>query len=144
MMTTRGMGGRSRLPYVLQGISSQVCLGLGNVGSWGTSAELQEESTGVTKKPGVRCFDRIVMEPNLSLRVVRPMVAFWGQIFDERLSNVFRFDDREFLTRIKLVLGEEYLKAQFKYRSNVDIASMFTTWCFELVGGVEGEMASHE
>ncbi|GLJ18847.1 hypothetical protein SUGI_0336600 [Cryptomeria japonica] len=60
------------------------------------------------------------------------MVAFWGQISDERLSNVFRFEDHNFLTRIKIVLGEEYLKAQFKYQTNVDIATMFTAWCFEL------------
>ncbi|GLJ05918.1 hypothetical protein SUGI_0028200 [Cryptomeria japonica] len=62
----------------------------------------------------------------------KPMVAFWGSISNERLSNIYRFDDRDFLMRIKIILGEEYLKASFKYRCNVDVASMFTVWCFKL------------
>ncbi|GLJ09929.1 hypothetical protein SUGI_0118470 [Cryptomeria japonica] len=49
-----------------------------------------------------------------------------------RVSNIFQFEERDFLTRVKIILGEEYLNATFKYRSNIDVASMFTMWCFEL------------
>ncbi|GLJ30497.1 hypothetical protein SUGI_0603540 [Cryptomeria japonica] len=66
------------------------------------------------------------MEPNFSLKATRPMVAFWGAISDERLSNVFRFEDQDFLNRGKIVLGDEYMRGEFKYRTNVDMASMFT------------------
>lgn len=62
------------------------------------------------------------------------MVAFWGTISDQRLSNIFRFEDRDFLNRVKIVLGNEYMQGKFKYRTNVDIASMFTVWAFEFLG----------
>ncbi|GLJ53303.1 hypothetical protein SUGI_1136020 [Cryptomeria japonica] len=63
-----------------------------------------------------------------------PMVAFWGTISDEHLSNVFRFEDQDFLNRVKIVLGDEYMRGEFKYHMNIDIASMFIAWAFELLG----------
>lgn len=54
-------------------------------------------------------FIGIVMELNFSLKAKHPMVAFWGAISDEHLSNVFRFEDRDFLNRVKIVLGDEYM-----------------------------------
>lgn len=62
------------------------------------------------------------------------MVAFWDAISDERLLNTFRFEDQDFLNRVKIVLGDEYMRVEFKYRTNMDIASMFTAWAFELLG----------
>lgn len=60
------------------------------------------------------------------------MVAFWGRISDEGLSHVFKFEDRDFLNRVKIILEDEYTNAQFQYRTNADIATIFLAWCFEL------------
>lgn len=79
------------------------------------------------------------MEPNFSFQATRLMMAFWGQISDERLTNIFRFEEKKFLTRIKIVFGDEYLRGQFKYRTNVEIASLFAAWCFELESKEEVE-----
>lgn len=53
------------------------------------------------------------------------MVAFSGQILNERLSNIYKFDDKVILNHVKIVPGDEYLSASFKYRTNTNIASMF-------------------
>ncbi|GLJ24786.1 hypothetical protein SUGI_0473970 [Cryptomeria japonica] len=72
------------------------------------------------------------MDANFSLMASKPMVAFWGNISNERLSNIFKFDDKDFLTRVKIIYGDEYLKAWVKYRCNANVASMFVAWCFKL------------
>ncbi|GLJ35936.1 hypothetical protein SUGI_0721060 [Cryptomeria japonica] len=72
------------------------------------------------------------MEPNFSFQATRPMMACWGQISNERLANIFRFEEKEFLTRVEIVYEDEYLQGQFKYRTNVEVASMFAVWCFKL------------
>lgn len=73
-----------------------------------------------------------VMEANFSLQSSKPTVAFWGRISDERLMHVFKIEDRDFLNRVEIVLGDEYLNAQFRYQTNVDIALIFLARCFEL------------
>lgn len=59
-------------------------------------------------------------------------MAFWGRISDERLTHIFKIANQTLLNRVKIVLGDEYLNAQYRYRTNIDIASLFMAWCLEL------------
>lgn len=60
------------------------------------------------------------------------MISLWGPISNERLTNILLFQEKTFLTRVKIVFGDENLHGEFKYQMNVEIASMFLAWCFEL------------
>ncbi|GLJ36814.1 hypothetical protein SUGI_0742610 [Cryptomeria japonica] len=60
------------------------------------------------------------------------MVAFWGKILVECLKRVFKFKDDEFLHKVMVVLGESFLDAVYRYRTNADIASLFLAWCLKL------------
>lgn len=65
------------------------------------------------------------MEANFSLETSKTQVAFWGRISDDRLMNLFIYEDTVFLSTVKLILGLEYVDGGWKYRMNADILSLF-------------------
>lgn len=72
------------------------------------------------------------MEANFSLETSKTQIAFWERISDDRLMNLFIYEDTAFLSAVKLILGLEYVDSGWKYRMNADIVSLFMAWCLEL------------
>lgn len=46
--------------------------------------------------------------------------------------NLFIYEDTTFLSVVNLILGLEYIDGGWKYRTNVDIVSLFMAWCLVL------------
>lgn len=76
--------------------------------------------------------ERGMLEANFSLRTNKQQVAFGGSISNEWLVNLFVFEEKTFITRVKILLGSEYLVGSFRYQNNLDIVSLFMAWCLEL------------
>ncbi|GLJ16184.1 hypothetical protein SUGI_0270340 [Cryptomeria japonica] len=67
------------------------------------------------------------------------MMVFWGPISDKRLTNILLFEEHTFLAQVKIVLGDEYLRVEFKCRTNIEVTSMFASWCLELESKEQAE-----
>ncbi|GLJ08412.1 hypothetical protein SUGI_0088220 [Cryptomeria japonica] len=67
-----------------------------------------------------------------TLLTCKQQLALLRTIWEERLRNFFKIEDPKFLQMVDDLLGDAYIKLEFKYRTNMDIASILFAWCLEL------------
>lgn len=72
------------------------------------------------------------MEANFTLITRKQQLTFLGKISEGKQRNVFKIENPMFLQMVDVLLGEEYMKSEYKYQTNVDIASLFLAWCLNL------------